>query len=81
MGPLLSDIAGKMQRKINSSLNARADEDEDDDNAARTKLLVHSTHDTALAALAATLDVYDEKCVFGFCFLSGESIASRPCLC
>lgn len=49
MGPLLSDIATKMQRKI------------DDGEKEQTKLLVHSTHDTALAALAATLDVFDEK--------------------
>jgi acid phosphatase len=27
------------------------------------KILIHSTHDTALAGLCATLDVYDEKFV------------------
>ena len=48
MGPLLSDISNKMQRKI-------------DGGEEEAKLLVHSTHDTALAALAATLDVFDEK--------------------
>lgn len=49
MGPLLFDISSKMQRKIDNG------EEE------QTKLLVHSTHDTALAALAATLDAFDEK--------------------
>lgn len=27
------------------------------------KILVHSTHDAALAGLTATLDVFDERCV------------------
>ncbi|KAF9459750.1 phosphoglycerate mutase-like protein [Collybia nuda] len=49
MGRLLADITYKMQRKID-----KGDRDP-------LKILVHSTHDTALAALCATLDVYDEK--------------------
>jgi len=49
MGPLLADLSSKMQRKV--------DRGADDP----LKLLVHSTHDTALAALCSTLDVFDEK--------------------
>ncbi|KAF7349275.1 Acid phosphatase [Mycena sanguinolenta] len=52
MGPLLSDLAAKMARK--AELGA-----EDP-----LKVLVHSTHDTALAATLSTLDVFDEKYVF-----------------
>jgi len=47
MGPLLSDMTRKMQHKVGNSDS--------------TKILVHSTHDTAIAAMAATLDVFDEK--------------------
>ncbi|KAJ6590608.1 histidine phosphatase superfamily [Mycena vulgaris] len=49
LGPLLSDLSQKMQQKVD-----RGDEDP-------LKILVHSTHDTALAALCSTLDVFDEK--------------------
>ncbi|KAJ7145337.1 histidine phosphatase superfamily [Mycena crocata] len=49
MGPLLSDLSQKMQQKVE-----RGAEDP-------LKILVHSTHDTALAALCSTLDVFDEK--------------------
>jgi len=49
MGPLLADLANKMQRKVD-----RGTQDP-------LRLLVHSTHDTALAALCATLDVFDDK--------------------
>ena len=49
MGPLLSDMTRKMQHKS------------DFGNSNPTKILVHSTHDTALAAIASTLDVFDEK--------------------
>ncbi|KAJ6631130.1 histidine phosphatase superfamily [Mycena sp. CBHHK59/15] len=49
MGPLLSDLSHKMQQKVD-----RGSEDP-------LKILVHSTHDTALAALCSTLDVFDEK--------------------
>ncbi|KAG6865445.1 hypothetical protein C0991_002521 [Blastosporella zonata] len=49
MGRLLDDLTRKMQYKA--------------DNGSRDplKVLVHSTHDTALAALCATLDVFDEQ--------------------
>ncbi|GBE87416.1 Probable acid phosphatase [Sparassis crispa] len=49
MGPLLSDMTGKMRTKAE-----RGAQDP-------LKILVHSTHDTCLAALCNTLDVYDEK--------------------
>lgn len=55
MGRLLNDISNKMQRKVE-----RGEKDP-------LKLLVHSTHDTAIAALCSTLDVYDEK--YGVLFL------------
>ncbi|KAF5318508.1 hypothetical protein D9619_010708 [Psilocybe cf. subviscida] len=66
MGPLLSDIATKMQRKI------------DDGEKEQTKLLVHSTHDTALAALAATLDVFDEKWPAFTASMTFELFKKRP---
>jgi acid phosphatase len=49
MGPLLSDMTRKMQHKS------------DFGNSDPIKILVHSTHDTAIAAIATTLDVFDEK--------------------
>ncbi|OCH93949.1 phosphoglycerate mutase-like protein [Obba rivulosa] len=49
MGPLLSDLASKMDRK--AELGAQDP----------LRILVHSTHDTCLAGLCSTLDVYDEK--------------------
>ncbi|KAF7323871.1 Acid phosphatase [Mycena kentingensis (nom. inval.)] len=49
MGPLLADLSQKLQRK--AELGA----------GDPLKLLVHSTHDTALAAMCNTLDVFDEK--------------------
>ncbi|KAF4582557.1 hypothetical protein EYR38_002683 [Pleurotus pulmonarius] len=48
MGLLLSDLSRKMSRKAKLG-------DQDP-----VKILVHSTHDTAIAALCSTLDVYDE---------------------
>ncbi|GLB39148.1 putative histidine acid phosphatase family protein [Lyophyllum shimeji] len=49
MGRLLDDLASKMQHK--------ADKGTQDP----LKILVHSTHDTALAALCSTLDVFDDQ--------------------
>jgi len=49
MGRLLDDLVRKMQHK--AELGVRDP----------LKFLVHSTHDTALAALCSTLDVFDEK--------------------
>ena len=49
MGRLLDDLARKMHRKAE-----KGPEDP-------LKILVHSTHDTAIAALCSTLDVFDDK--------------------
>lgn len=49
MGRLLSDVSTKMQTKI-------VQEDKDP-----LKILVYSTHDSTLAALCSTFDVFDEK--------------------
>ncbi|TBU47055.1 phosphoglycerate mutase-like protein [Dichomitus squalens] len=49
MGPLLSDLARKMQVKAEKG------------DADPTKILIHSTHDTCLAGLSNTLDIFDEK--------------------
>lgn len=49
MGRLLDDLSRKMQNKVKLG-------DKDP-----LKILVHSTHDTGLAGLLSTLDVYDEK--------------------
>ncbi|TFK22143.1 phosphoglycerate mutase-like protein [Coprinopsis marcescibilis] len=49
MGRLLDDMMRKMQHRI-----AKPEQDP-------LKLLVHSTHDSGLAALCQTLDVYDER--------------------
>ena len=54
MGRLLSDVATKMQLKAN-----RGSDDS-------MRLLVHSTHDTTLAGICASLDVFDEKYVFAY---------------
>lgn len=47
---MLADITRKMQKKVE-----KGDHDP-------LKILVHSTHDTAIAALCSTLDVFDERC-------------------
>jgi acid phosphatase len=49
MGPLMGDMIRKMQYKVE-----HGDKDS-------LKILVHSTHDTAIAGLCSTLDVFDEK--------------------
>ncbi|KAF9447139.1 phosphoglycerate mutase-like protein [Macrolepiota fuliginosa MF-IS2] len=49
MGRLLEDLTDKMHRKIE-----KGEKDP-------LKFLVHSTHDTAIAGLCSTLDVFDEK--------------------
>ncbi|KAI0050927.1 phosphoglycerate mutase-like protein [Auriscalpium vulgare] len=53
MGRLLADLSRKMQLKTQEGHNTSAE---------RTpKILIHSTHDTALAGLANTLDVFDDR--------------------
>lgn len=49
MGRLLADVSQKMQAKIDRGVDDPL------------KILVHSTHDTSLAAICATLDVFDDK--------------------
>ncbi|KAH9941178.1 phosphoglycerate mutase-like protein [Epithele typhae] len=49
MGPLLSDLSRKMQVKTEKG------------DADPAKILVHSTHDTCLAALVSTLESFDNK--------------------
>jgi len=49
MGRLLEDLTRKMQQKADLG------------GGDPLKILVHSTHDTALAALCATLDVFDDQ--------------------
>ncbi len=51
MGRLLEDLTNKMQHKIEKG---RKDP---------LKVLVHATHDTGIAGLCSTLDVFDEKYV------------------
>jgi len=49
MGRLLSDLSRKMSSKAENGVEDPV------------RLLIHSTHDTGLAALMSTLDVYDER--------------------
>lgn len=49
MGRLLEDMSRQMQKKVDQKAGDPL------------KILVHSTHDTCLAALCSTLDVFDEK--------------------
>ena len=57
MGRLLEDMSRQMQKKVDQKLEDPL------------KILVHSTHDTCLAALCSTLDVFDEKRVCFLCWL------------
>lgn len=54
MGPLLADMAAKMVLKSSEGVGPR--------------MLVHSTHDAGLAALLATLDVFDDASVSAISF-------------
>ena len=58
MGRLLDEMVRKMLSKASvsqrSSKLSMSDQRE-------SKILVHSTHDAALAAICSTFDVYDEK--------------------
>ena len=51
MGRLLDDMQRKMTEKTENG-------DQDP-----LKMLVHATHDTAIAGLRSTLDVFDDQCV------------------
>ncbi|EJD05488.1 phosphoglycerate mutase-like protein [Fomitiporia mediterranea MF3/22] len=52
MGRLLDDLSHKMALKAAPASTAKTN---------KPRILVHSTHDTALAALLATFDVFDDK--------------------
>jgi acid phosphatase len=49
MGPLLADLQQKMQKKVEAG------------DQEKPKLLVYSTHDTALAGLLCSLDAFDHR--------------------
>jgi hypothetical protein len=68
MGRLLADLSRKLQHK--------ADEPSSD----QLRIAVHSTHDTGLAALASTLDVFDEKCVICMLYMA-VSLTSAQVAC
>ena len=69
MGRLLADLSRKMQLKAQeppSSTSPSAGGGGSSHEQARTpKILIHSTHDTALAGLASALDAFDDRCVRG----------------
>jgi len=54
MGRLFADLSHKMRDRANTAMLSS-------DDAEPPKILVHSTHDTALAALCSSLDVFDER--------------------
>jgi hypothetical protein len=49
MGPLLAEIS----RKMNQSISEAGENN--------PKILIHSTHDTAIAGLLGTLEVFDNR--------------------
>ena len=60
MGRLLEDLSRKMQHK---AIYGSHDP---------LKILVHSTHDTAIAGLCSTLDVFDDRSV-SVCLVMAEA--------
>lgn len=67
MGPLLSDLTRKMHSKAQKG------------EADPMKILIHSTHDTCLAGLAGTLEVFDEKCVPSYCIACRMHLLTLIC--
>lgn len=65
MGPLLGDLARKLRMKAAAS-PAQEGGHADATNGGGPKILVHAMHDTGLAGLLATLDVFDDKLVLVF---------------
>ena len=62
MGRLLEDLSAKLSLKVSPpQVKGQASGSFLNSTEVSPRILVHSTHDTALAALLATLDVYDEK--------------------
>lgn len=58
MGRLLADLSSKFYLKTQEGGAA-----EEGGKGGAPRILVHSTHDTALAGLLNTLDVFDDRCV------------------
>lgn len=63
MGRLLADVSRKMQFKAVESSRSSPSSHPPTESAGHEKLLVHSTHDTTLAGMCKTLDVFDDRCV------------------
>lgn len=66
MGRLLADLSRKMQLKAQeppASTSTSTSAGVVDEQARTPKILIHSTHDTALAGLASALDAFDDRCV------------------
>lgn len=66
VGRLLSDLSLKMDSKSKTKSRTKVKKgilngNENGEGEDGMKILVHCTHDTALSALMATFDVYDEK--------------------
>ena len=61
MGRLLEDLSRKMQHK---AIYGSQDP---------LKILVHSTHDTAIAGLCSTFDIFDDRSVTFFCRVMVEA--------
>ncbi|ETW75848.1 hypothetical protein HETIRDRAFT_53924 [Heterobasidion irregulare TC 32-1] len=62
MGRLLADLSRKMQLKAQELPASTSTSAGVVDEQARTpKILIHSTHDTALAGLASALDAFDDR--------------------
>jgi len=66
MGRLLDDMTSKMQRKADEGLRDPL------------KILVHATHDTALAALCSTMDVFDDQWPAFTASITFELFRKRP---
>ena len=68
MGRLRADLSRKMQLKAqeppaSTSTSTSTSAGVVDEQARTPKILIHSTHDTALAGLASALDAFDDRCV------------------
>jgi acid phosphatase len=64
MGRLLEDVSKRFQlaaSQAHSTCSRTTTTGGHDEEASVPKILVHSTHDTTLAGLCSTLDVFDEK--------------------
>ncbi|KIM33840.1 hypothetical protein M408DRAFT_325425 [Serendipita vermifera MAFF 305830] len=66
MGPLLDDLQSKMQKRV------------DEGERESPNLLVYSTHDTALAGLLSSLDVFDHRWPEFTAFVTFELFKQEP---